>query len=66
MKRSLTLSRERLAPLTSDELAGVNGAAEPTFPVKYCALMTTGDSYLICTQGCMTRGTSCACAGGAE
>ncbi len=64
MKRSLTLRRERLAALDATELAGVNAAAEPTFPVKYCALMTAGDSYLVCTQGCQTRGTTCACAGG--
>ncbi len=66
MKRSLTLSRERLAPLTTDELAGVNGAALPTSPVKYCLLETTGDSNVICSQGCMTRGSTCACAGGGE
>lgn len=63
MKRSLTLSRERLAPLTTDELAGVNGAAEPTLPLKYCVL-ATGNSYAICSGGCTSRGTTCACAGG--
>jgi hypothetical protein len=64
VKRSLTLRREHLAALTTVELAVVNGAAEPTFPVKYCPLMTTQESYLLCTQECMTRGTTCACAGG--
>ncbi|HEX8003090.1 MAG TPA: hypothetical protein VF519_10395 [Mycobacteriales bacterium] len=39
MKRTLTLSRERLADLTADELSGVVGAGElalPTLPLRDC------------------------------
>ena len=59
MKRTLSLKRESLAELTTRELSGIaGGGVLPTTPVKECVL---GDSQVICTQGCYTRGTTCAC-----
>ena len=51
MPRRLTLKREDLADLTTDELSAVNGAA-PT--ITTCAL-----EYSVVL--CYTRGTTCAC-----
>ncbi len=57
MKRTLTLSRERLVSLTTDELSDVAGAAAaPTGPVLQC-LNATLHSEVVC----YTRGTTCAC-----
>lgn len=53
MTRRLSLTAEVLADLTSEELAGVAGAALPTTPVDYCL------QYSVIV--CYTRGTTCAC-----
>lgn len=60
MKRTLSLKREQLAPLTANEMSGVVGAAAPTTPAKEC-LQTTVNSMVLCSGDCMTRGTTCAC-----
>lgn len=36
VRRTLTLKREALASLTTDELGTVHGAALPTSPLLYC------------------------------
>ena len=59
--RRLALRRETLTQLSGDDLRGIGAAAAdvlPTTPVKECVL---GDSNLVCTQNCYTRGTTCAC-----
>ena len=43
MKRTLSLKREALTPLSAGDLAGIAGAALPTSPVGYCV-----DSWLVC------------------
>ncbi len=58
MKRSLSLKSETLAGLTADELTGVRGGQAPTTPVKVCVL---GDTNLVCSSDCITRGTTCSC-----
>lgn len=72
MKRTLSLRREALTELTTDELASFRGAGptdpQPTPPwyvthtlsPKDC-LATTQDSAVVCSGDCMTRGTTCAC-----
>lgn len=58
MTKSLSLTRETLVSLTSDDLSAVNGAAAaPSLPVKECVTKTLEYSELIC----YTRGTTCAC-----
>lgn len=73
MKR-LTLKREHLNALTTDEMARVAGGnsqgcgpqptppifAPQTLPLKEC-LATSQDSMLVCSGDCMTYGASCAC-----
>lgn len=55
--RTLSLEREALSGLTTDELAGVVAGAQalPTTPVEQCPQLQY--SKLIC----YTRGTTCAC-----
>ena len=53
MTRRLVLSRESLADLTPDELAGVVGGALPTTPLDVCLR----DSERICNT--YTRGIDC-------
>jgi hypothetical protein len=71
MKRTLSLKRESLTPLTTDELALLVAAGEgdpqptppvfaPTTPLKGCA-GTTLDSMVVCSGNCMTHSPSCAC-----
>lgn len=71
MRRTLSLKRESLTALTTDELSMLVAAGEgdpqptppwyaPTSPVKDC-LATTQNSMVVCSGDCMTRGTSCAC-----
>jgi hypothetical protein len=45
--RRLTLRKEALTDLTTDEIAGVAGAQQPTVPCPYSALQ------------CLTRVTRC-------
>ena len=57
MKRTLTLSSERLVALTAEELTEVAGAAAArTLPALEC-LNGTLHSEVVC----YTRGTTCAC-----
>ena len=70
MKRTLSLKREALTALTTDELAAFGGAGsqDPTPPwitpktlePKEC-FATTQDSVLVCSGDCMTYGASCPC-----
>lgn len=53
MKRSLSLSREVLAALTTDELAEVVGGALPTTPVNNCPYLENTNYW------CFTRGSTC-------
>ena len=55
--RRLTLKREALAALTTDDLRGVvGGAVPPTSPVRQCLLE---DSNVFCTGPCYTGSPSC-------
>lgn len=54
MKHTLSLKREHLVELTSDEMSGVHGAvmdATPSTPVRECLLR---ESWIVCTytHGC--------------
>lgn len=73
LTRRLVLRREALAPLSTDEMAALAGAgggggpqptppiyAPPTLDVKEC-VRTSFDSAVVCSGGCMTYGTTCAC-----
>lgn len=51
MKRALALAAERLAELTTDELAAVAGAAIPTNP---CPLLTTNCPSTLNPRDCLT------------
>ena len=55
MKRTLTLKRESLAALADEDLAGVAGAAVPTFPVQPCL----GISWEMTCLECITREAPC-------
>lgn len=56
MTRSLTLKREALADLMPDDLRTVVGAASS--PIGLCG---TGDSFLVCSDGCTMYGSRCHC-----
>lgn len=63
MKRTLSLRREPLAALTTDELATLAGAGpdtthQPT-PPQYAVTYTCFDSKLVCTSPYLTQGSSC-------
>ncbi len=71
MKRTLTLKRESLTVLTTEEMSffgAGEGDPQPTPPiwaprtlvVKEC-LATTQDSMVVCSNSCMTGCASCAC-----
>lgn len=74
LTRRLTLRRETLAALTTDEMARVAGGnsqdcgpqptppvfAPRTLPLKEC-FATTQDSVLVCSGTCTSYGTTCAC-----
>jgi hypothetical protein len=56
MTRSLTLKREAVSDLTPDDLRTVVTAAAST-PVA----CLTGDSFLVCSDGCTMYGSRCHC-----
>lgn len=64
MKRTLTLHRETIAPLTTAELAGVAGAGpdptqQPT-PPQYVVTHTCFETKVVCaTSPYLTQGPSC-------
>lgn len=55
MKRTLSLKRESLSSLTSDELAGVNAAAV-SVPNPLCAVVEPSGQYM-----CTWQPTRCLC-----
>lgn len=62
MKRTLSLKREVLTPLTTDELAMLRGGQLPaTLDPAACLAATTEDSVIFCSNGCMTGPGSCFC-----
>lgn len=71
MNRTLSLKRETLIVLTSDEMAALAGASVPTWiepgPVNSLkpreCLATTQPSVLVCSgSGCHTWDSDCSCA----
>lgn len=62
MKRPLSLKREALTALTTDELAGLGagGTLPATLVAKEC-LGTTQDSRVVCSDGCTMYGSACHC-----
>lgn len=64
MKRTLSLKREVLTPLTTDELTLLRAGHEAgalTLPPKACVTATTEDSVVFCSNGCLTGPGSCFC-----
>ena len=63
MKRTLTLKRETLTSLTTDELAAVAAGAGPTGPEPtppvYAVTHTCFDSNVVCWGPYLTQGSSC-------
>ena len=59
MKRTLSLRRESLSPLSNEDLYGVVGAVQALSRAD--GKCTLDNSYLLCTFDCYTHGATCWC-----